>query len=430
MPYGADRRHPSGFRGACGALLALVMATAATRCGETAPAPEPAPDPPAGAARDAAGADAAPPRGRTLVQSSAREPDLLKGLGYVGGTYDSHPENTGVVLHDAGKAWPGYNLYYSRNKSEAMLLDMAGAPVYRWAYGSDPWQHVTLLPTGGILVLVKDNVLMRLDRDSRLLWEYRARVHHNAWAHDTGDIYVLTREAVRDPAFHSRLMTLDDKIVVLSPQGREKARWSVLEIFRASPYAFLLPAVYEGALDERRAGGRDLDVLHTNHVEAFDGALAGRDRLYERGNLLISLRNINAIAILDGRTREVLWCWGPTNLTFQHHPTLLANGNILVFDNGHASSEVIELEPRSGRIVWQYGPTPGFFSETRGSSQRLPNGNTLITQSDSGYVFEVTPEGEKVWVFANPEIDRKQRRQAIWRMLRFAAGDLPFLPRR
>jgi outer membrane protein assembly factor BamB len=185
--------------------------------------------------------------------------------------------------------------------------------------------------------------------------------------------------------------------------------------------------VYEAALDERRGRGRDLDVLHTNHVEVFDGTLARRDRLYQRGNILISVRNINTIAILDGQTKEILWCWGPTNVTFQHHPTLLPNGNILVFDNGHAFSEVLEVAPLTGRIVWQYGPATDFFTESRGSNQRLPNGNTLITDSDRGYVFEVTPDGEKVWEFANPEIDEKQQRQALWRMLRFSARDLPFV---
>jgi hypothetical protein len=49
------------------------------------------------------------------------------------------------------------------------------------------------------------------------------------------------------------------------------------------------------------------------------------------------------------------------------------------------------------RIVWQYqgdDDTP-FFSPTRGSAQRLPNGNTLITVSDSAHVFEVTSGGKR-----------------------------------
>src|SRR5258706_14516162 len=37
-----------------------------------------------------------------------------------------------------------------------------------------------------------------------------------------------------------------------------------------------------------------------------------------------------------------------------------------------------------------------------GNAQRLPNGNTLITESSFGRFFEVTKEGEIVWEYVNP----------------------------
>jgi hypothetical protein len=37
-----------------------------------------------------------------------------------------------------------------------------------------------------------------------------------------------------------------------------------------------------------------------------------------------------------------------------------------------------------------------------GSAQRLPNGNTLITEASFGRFFEVTKEGEIVWDYVNP----------------------------
>ena len=54
-------------------------------------------------------------------------------------------------------------------------------------------------------------------------------------------------------------------------------------------------------------------------VEIFDGSLADRSPIYAEGNVLISMRTINTIAIVDPRTRDVLWAWGPTNLHRQHH---------------------------------------------------------------------------------------------------------------
>jgi hypothetical protein len=38
----------------------------------------------------------------------------------------------------------------------------------------------------------------------------------------------------------------------------------------------------------------------------------------------------------------------------------------------------------------------------RSAQERLANGNTLITESEGGRLFEVTPEGEIVWEYLNP----------------------------
>ncbi len=38
----------------------------------------------------------------------------------------------------------------------------------------------------------------------------------------------------------------------------------------------------------------------------------------------------------------------------------------------------------------------------RSAQERLPNGNTLITESDGGRLLEVTPAGEIVWEYLNP----------------------------
>ena len=75
---------------------------------------------------------------------------------------------------------------------------------------------------------------------------------------------------------------------------------------------------------------------------------------------------------------------------------------LLVFDNGvrRSWSRVLEVEPLRERVVWSYGEKEGekfFYSRARGSSQRLPNGNTLIALSEEGEAIEVTPDGRRVW---------------------------------
>ena len=405
---------PIAAIGAAGALLATGFALGR----------RPAEDSPSG---DSSSGDARPDKARK-VESPATQVDLLESLGYVDGTYDPKAERSGVIRHLRDRCFVGLNLYNSRKRHKAQLIDMEGRVVHEWKYPSPAWQHVELFPDGSLLVMLKDRYLMKLDVDSNLLWRYDARVHHDLGIDHEGNIHVLTRRPVRRPELSEHYNMLLDHVTVLSPDGELLWEMSLLDALLASPYAYLVPVTQHLVPhNDEETRAIDLDVLHTNHVEVFDGTLADRDPLFTRGNMLVSMRNINAIAVVDGATRRFSWLWGPSNVTFQHHSVLLDSGRILLFDNGRRRSRIIELDPLTRTIEWQYGPRKGFFSKTRGSNQRLPNGNTLITESDTGYAFEVTEARKKVWEFANPDVDEKKIRMAIWRMTRFHPDDLPFL---
>jgi hypothetical protein len=113
----------------------------------------------------------------------------------------------------------------------------------------------------------------------------------------------------------------------------------------------------------------------------------------------------------------------------QHCPSLLTDGSVLIYDNGpnRGFSRVIELDPLSREIRWQYkaDPPEDFFSDHQGFSQRLPNGNTLITESLRGHAFEVTREGEIVWEFFNTRTDTDgQMRKTIYRITRIVDPEI------
>jgi len=61
-----------------------------------------------------------------------------------------------------------------------------------------------------------------------------------------------------------------------------------------------------------------------------------------------------------------------------------------------------------------------FYSESCGTAQRLPNGNTLITESDGGRAFELTADGQLVWEFYNPHRAGEQQEfiATLFEMLR------------
>jgi len=129
------------------------------------------------------------------------------------------------------------------------------------------------------------------------------------------------------------------------------------------------------------------------------------------GDILASYRPTSTVIRISRKTGKILWKLGPPTVAGQHAPTLLKNGNILIFDNGvHRLddavpySRAIEVNPATNEIVWKYQdkPTWNFFSPRMGCAQRLPNKNTLITESSFGRFFEVTKEGEIVWEYVNP----------------------------
>ena len=59
---------------------------------------------------------------------------------------------------------------------------------------------------------------------------------------------------------------------------------------------------------------------------------------------------------------------------------------------------------------------------SRGCAQRLPNGNTLVTEANDGHVFEVTTDGDVVWDYVNTDRDAAGDPESIYRALRYAPG--------
>jgi hypothetical protein len=204
----------------------------------------------------------------------------------------------------------------------------------------------------------------------------------------------LTRKAILLPRWIAKEPILDDIITVLDADGRELASVSLLECAKNSAYQEVYEAVYKGG-----------DIYHTNSLQLLDGRHAGTLEAFAAGDLLISIRELNRLAVVDLEARRMTWTL-VGSWRSQHEPTLLEGGTILLFDNQWQPrrSRVLELDPLSGAELWSYQEEqPGrFFSESCGSCQRLSNGNTLISESAAGRAFEVTPAGEIVWEFHNP----------------------------
>lgn len=337
----------------------------------------------------------------------------------------------------------GYTAYTTNHGSQAVLINMRGDVVHRWtAQFRDVWPKPThvadpvpdghvyyfdchIYPNGDLLTVshgAGDTPygygLARLDKNSKVLWTYSANVHHSVDVREDGVIYVLTQKMVREvPKGLEWIATpcLVDYIVLLSPDGKELKSIPILEAFRDSPFAsFLAPP--EGH------SGLAWDVLHTNRASVLTKKLAPRFPRFKPGDALISIRELDALAVIDIEKGVVVWAaCGPWR--GQHDPQFLDNGRLLVFDNrgfGRAS-RVLEYDPATQACPWVYSSenSPPFMSSIQGRAQRLANGNTLIVNSKDGDLYEVTAAKEVVWSCAC-------RAHVPWAR-RFRPSELPFV---
>ncbi len=360
--------------------------------------------------------DAPPGRWRAFRPAAgATQQQLIKdlqSLGYVGGVNPA-PAKQGVTIHDKSQAHPGWNLYSSGHAAEAFLMDMDGKVAHRWQYplqrlwpdykrtrevwpeSMNYWRRVHLLESGDLIAIYEGIGIVKVDKASNLIWSNQCRAHHDLFVHADGTVWVLTREAHVVPRIHMKKPILEDFITVLDgSDGHVLRRTSVLECFENSSYAPML--------DKRKRWG---DLFHTNTLEWLDGSHAHRSAIFKVGNILICVRELDIVAIVDPAAGAVVWALTGKWLR-QHDPTLVNGGQILLFDNqGHAGrSKVIEFDPFTQQVGWWYGTAAGqeLFSYTCGTAQRLPNGNTLITESDNGRAIEVAADGQIAWEYVNP----------------------------
>jgi hypothetical protein len=344
-----------------------------------------------------------------------------------------NPGVGGIMTNKAEAAYDGFTLVTTGQG--ARLLAMNGDVLHEWHLPYDEitapearthpdypeswlyWRPARLFPNGDLIAIVdacgstpEGLALIKIDRQSRLIWAYRAPVHHDFDIDEAGNIYVLDQQirqrrpqqlwALDEPM-------LDESLIVLSRDGEEIRRVSILDAFARSSYRDIVNRLAPGNVS--RWG----DYLHNNNVELVTAELAPAFPFLKAGQVILSMRQLDTIAALDLEREEIVWAirgsWHR-----QHDPDLLANGNILLFDNKGdwargGRSRVLQIDPTTSEIVWTWPSSKGgeLWSSYRADQQMLPNGNVLINEFVQGRLVEVTSGGEVVWEFISPFRDEQ-----------------------
>ena len=173
---------------------------------------------------------------------------------------------------------------------------------------------------------------------------------------------------------------------------------------------------------------RESDLLHTNSVKVLSQALAAKFPLFKAGQVLLSLRNLDTLAVA-GPAHAPRGLGGPRDLAASNTTRnfwIMAIFFCTIISARMQETRILEYDPLTQAIPWAYAnenSTP-FSAIFRGMKQRLPNGNTLIVDPDNRRLFEVTPrQGTRLGEFLSvtsssarpdPRGHRGQRRAALW----------------
>lgn len=359
----------------------------------------------------------------------------------------------GLTFHNPAWSYKGYTLVTPIGGPAVLLLDMQGRVVHRWHFddvrpeyaylldnGHLLYRAVTKVPGGPFRQPQEDDPPMPLAERARMLpsnylylreadwhgatvWQHEDPLLHHDFFRTKRDTFLVTRFVQMDKA-------LSDRVLSVGGLGERRAKKrdhplltdEYLEIDRAGNvlWSVRLDEVLDPKLDPIGPLERRIEWTHTNSIcENDDGT-----------QVLFSCKNINRVGIIDKATKTLVWRFGHPVTSGQHHARWLPNGNIQMFDNGTRReglpfSRVIEVNPATNEVVWQFQTNPpfAFFSPNVSSAERLPNGNSLVCEGLSGRVFEITLRGDIVWEWNNPfshTIRDTQTTFMLWRAHRYS----------
>jgi uncharacterized protein (UPF0248 family) len=361
----------------------------------------------------------------------------------------------GLRACEPERASPGFTLFaphFVQNKN-VYLVDLQGQVVHTWGLPYPPGLSGYLTERGTLFYNgrtseesflsrfpFKGGVVLEADWNGKVLWEVRHPDHHhhgillrngNVLLHCMGQVPEEIARRVQGGVEESNVLSgqyaprsdgeagkmYSDYLAEVTPAGQTVWEWRTWEH---------LDPVADGIAEVQAP--RTLWAQGNSVQELPDG------------DILASYRPTSTVIRISRKTGKIVWKLGSPTVAGQHAPTLLKNGNVLIFDNGPHRlddavpySRVVEVNPATNEIVWKYQdkPTWNFFSPRMGFAQRLPNGNTLITESSFGRVFEVTKEDEIVWEYINPFFGKPffggpptSESNQVFRAIRYSAEEI------
>ena len=370
---------------------------------------------------------------RSAIQSAKliwSEKEMIAQTKPTGHLHPSRYDGSGVVTLDRDKVAEGLTLITSffDGGPQLRLIEEDGTVVQRWQIEiRDLWSNFDHLqvpeniprtnwnvlfngavmePDGSVVFVMKG--LVKMDWCGAVEWQTPFLAHHSVEPTHDGRYWVPGRHHVQDESRHPPLRAPYEleTMVEVSADGKVLREIVILDL--------LFEHDMEGELfaNNRMLGlNPEKDVVHLNDVEEIPPGLLDRFPQFERGDVVLSLREPNMVMVVNPDSRKIKWSKiGPW--VQQHDTDWRPDGTIMVFDNRFdrtargdhlGGSRVVTIDPRTGAVKTLYGDEPNhvLYTATQGDQQILANGNLLMAEAEAGRIIEVTPDGEIVWEYIN-----------------------------
>lgn len=280
----------------------------------------------------------------------------------------------------------------------AILLGPEGEFLHRWPVLEPPVEQptspVTILHPDGIVALPDGSIIVasnvggtvwRMDACGRYAWA-RSLVSHHSVALD-GPEHVWTWDD-----WNAVKLEIDT--------GREVARLDHERVMAANPETDIF------RIREVNGLGPSYwlhDPFHANDADPLPEDLAPAFPMFEAGDLAISYRSLNLLAVIDPETHAVKW-WRQGIGRRLHDPDWMPDGRILFFDNNtnRGPSRVRAVDPATYAVEdLVEGEAHDLYTAWQGRQQRREDGSILVTSSFQGRGVEVTPDGRVTFEFLN-----------------------------
>jgi hypothetical protein len=252
-----------------------------------------------------------------------------------------------------------------------------------WFYDVDPLADGTFLVAGA-------------HPDGSIVFKYDPETNSRVWTErlgtdDTHDVDLINDE---------ELLVADMRAYNESTGENDAGLFVYNRTTDEVEYRWYARSIY----DAEQGGPYDGDWSHINDVDRVDD-----------GEYLLSVRNMDEVVLVNRSTDSVDWRLGSDGnhsvLYEQHNPQYIESEDgtptVLVADSENdrvVEYELVEAGDGSGNAEWERTWTLGANGSLNWprDADRLPNGNTLVTDSLNHRVLEVTPGGEVVWEYYAP----------------------------